>query len=109
MQEKIPILQMGDVLIVSIQVDMHDQLALQLQDDITTKVSETGARGRGTRSSLTALTTMGATSGQGCPDPARARRAGGSSGEANRVPWRQEDWVGNFGTSQSMKLSTQSS
>lgn len=33
--ERIPILQMGDLLLVTIQVDMHDQLALTLQDDLT--------------------------------------------------------------------------
>jgi rsbT antagonist protein RsbS len=45
MTEKIPILQMDGLLLVSIQVDMHDRLALQLQDDLTQKISETGARG----------------------------------------------------------------
>ena len=43
--EHIPILQMGEFLLVSIQVDMHDRLALALQDDLTTRVAETGARG----------------------------------------------------------------
>jgi rsbT antagonist protein RsbS len=43
--EHIPILQMGEFLLVSIQVDMHDRLALTLQDDLTTRVAETGARG----------------------------------------------------------------
>jgi len=43
--ERIPILKMGDLLLVSIQVDMHDRLALQLQDDLTERVAETGARG----------------------------------------------------------------
>jgi rsbT antagonist protein RsbS len=36
--ERIPILQMGDLLLVTIQVDMHDQLALTLQDDLTEKI-----------------------------------------------------------------------
>jgi rsbT antagonist protein RsbS len=36
---------MGPVLLVSIQVDMHDRLAMQLQDDLTNRISETGARG----------------------------------------------------------------
>ena len=45
MLERIPILQMGKVLLVTIQVDMHDRLALQLQDDLTTKISDTGANG----------------------------------------------------------------
>jgi rsbT antagonist protein RsbS len=43
--ERIPILRMGQVLLVTIQVDMHDQLAITLQDDLTSKISETGARG----------------------------------------------------------------
>src|SRR4051794_40025108 len=36
---------MGPFLLVTIQVDMHDRLALTLQDDLTTRISETGARG----------------------------------------------------------------
>ncbi|HEY7893670.1 MAG TPA: STAS domain-containing protein [Gemmatimonadaceae bacterium] len=43
--ERIPILRMGQFLIVSIQVDMHDRLALTLQSDLATRISETGARG----------------------------------------------------------------
>lgn len=43
--ERIPILQMGRFLLVTIQVDMHDRLATQLQDDLTEKISRTGARG----------------------------------------------------------------
>jgi rsbT antagonist protein RsbS len=43
--DRIPILQMGEFLLVTIQVDMHDQLALQLQDDLTAKIAKTGARG----------------------------------------------------------------
>ena len=43
--ERIPILKMGDFLLVTIQVDMHDQLALALQDDLPQKISHTGARG----------------------------------------------------------------
>ncbi len=43
--ERIPILKMGDFLLVTIQVDMHDRLALQLQDDLTSRVAQTGARG----------------------------------------------------------------
>jgi rsbT antagonist protein RsbS len=42
--ERIPILKMGETLLVSIQVDMHDQLALQLQDDLTQQIAATGAR-----------------------------------------------------------------
>ena len=43
--DRIPILKMGDVLLISVQVDMHDQLALALQDDLTERISHTGARG----------------------------------------------------------------
>ena len=43
--ERIPILKMGQFLLVSIQVDMHDRLALQLQDDLTGRIAATGARG----------------------------------------------------------------
>ena len=43
--DRIPILKMGDHLLVTIQVDMHDQLALALQDDLTAQISRTGAKG----------------------------------------------------------------
>ena len=43
--ERIPILQMGKFLLVTIQVDMHDQLALTLQDDLSERISKTSARG----------------------------------------------------------------
>lgn len=42
---EIPILRIGDCLLVSIQVDMHDRLALALQDDLTNRIVETRARG----------------------------------------------------------------
>ena len=42
--ERIPILKMGEFLLVTIQVDMHDRLALALQDDLTERISRTGAR-----------------------------------------------------------------
>ncbi|HEY1464687.1 MAG TPA: STAS domain-containing protein [Terriglobales bacterium] len=43
--EKIPILKMGEFLLVTIQVDMHDRLALSLQDDLTRMISQTEAHG----------------------------------------------------------------
>lgn len=43
--ERIPILKMGRVLLVTIQVDMHDRLALALQDDLTERIVKEGARG----------------------------------------------------------------
>src|SRR6185312_9538139 len=43
--ERIPILRMGSYLLVTIQVDMHDRLAMTLQDDLTEQISKTGAAG----------------------------------------------------------------
>lgn len=43
--ERIPILKMGPFLLVTIQVDMHDQLALTLQDDLTNRIAKEQARG----------------------------------------------------------------
>lgn len=43
--ERIPILKMGSCLLVTIQVDMHDRLAMALQDDLTERIAATRARG----------------------------------------------------------------
>ena len=43
--ERIPILKMGEYLLVTIQVDMHDRLAMTLQDDLTAKIVSARARG----------------------------------------------------------------
>jgi rsbT antagonist protein RsbS len=43
--ERIPILKMGEFLLVTIQVDMHDRLAMTLQDDLTDAITRTSARG----------------------------------------------------------------
>ena len=43
--ERIPILKMGDYLLVTIQVDMHDRLAMTLQDDLTSRIVSAHARG----------------------------------------------------------------
>jgi rsbT antagonist protein RsbS len=43
--DRIPILRMGEFLLVTIQVDMHDQLALTLQDDLTHAIDKKGAKG----------------------------------------------------------------
>jgi rsbT antagonist protein RsbS len=43
--ERIPILKMGEFLLVTIQVDMHDRLALQLQEDLTDRIAATRAEG----------------------------------------------------------------
>jgi rsbT antagonist protein RsbS len=43
--ERIPILKMGQFLLVTIQVDMHDRIAMTLQDDLTNQIVKTHARG----------------------------------------------------------------
>lgn len=43
--ERIPILRMGNLLLVTIQVDMHDQLAMSLQDDLTRAIADYDSRG----------------------------------------------------------------
>ncbi|ORJ63003.1 STAS domain-containing protein [Geothermobacter hydrogeniphilus] len=43
--EKIPILKVDNCLLVSIQIDMADQVALDLQDELSRRIVETGARG----------------------------------------------------------------
>ena len=42
---QIPILKMGHVLLVTIQIDMNDAVAIALQDDLTRRIVDTGARG----------------------------------------------------------------
>jgi rsbT antagonist protein RsbS len=43
--DRIPILKIGDFLLVSVQVDMHDRLAVSLQDDLTSRIVSSHARG----------------------------------------------------------------
>jgi rsbT antagonist protein RsbS len=43
--ERIPILRIGDLLLVTIQVDMHDRLAMTLQDDLTERIVADAAKG----------------------------------------------------------------
>ncbi|MGO4212024.1 STAS domain-containing protein [Terriglobus sp. 2YAB30_2] len=43
--ERIPILRIGSLLLVTIQVDLYDDLALQLQDDLSTRIADLGATG----------------------------------------------------------------
>jgi rsbT antagonist protein RsbS len=43
--DRIPILKLGEALLVTIQVDMHDQLALALEEDLTTRIVEYTAKG----------------------------------------------------------------
>ena len=43
--DRIPILKLGDALLVTIQVDMHDRLAIALEDDLTSRIVTSGAKG----------------------------------------------------------------
>jgi rsbT antagonist protein RsbS len=43
--DRIPILKMGDFLLVTIQVDMHDRMATRLHDELTERITETEAHG----------------------------------------------------------------
>ena len=43
--DRIPILKMGSLLLVTIQVDMHDRLAMTLQDDLTERIVRDAAKG----------------------------------------------------------------
>jgi rsbT antagonist protein RsbS len=43
--DRIPILRLGRTLMVTVQVDMHDQLAVRLLEDLTTMITKTRARG----------------------------------------------------------------
>jgi rsbT antagonist protein RsbS len=43
--DRVPILKLGDVLLVSIQIDLEDEVALNLQSDLAERIVDTGARG----------------------------------------------------------------
>ena len=43
--ERVPVLKIGDILLVSIQVDMQDQTALALQEDLAERIVDSGATG----------------------------------------------------------------
>jgi rsbT antagonist protein RsbS len=43
--DRIPILKLGRALLVTVQVDMHDRLAMALEEDLSTRIVATGARG----------------------------------------------------------------
>ena len=43
--DRVPVLTLGDILLVSIQVDLEDQLAVRLQEDLADRIVATGARG----------------------------------------------------------------
>jgi rsbT antagonist protein RsbS len=43
--ERVPVLNLGEVLLVSIQIDLSDEIALRLQDDLAERIVATGAQG----------------------------------------------------------------
>jgi rsbT antagonist protein RsbS len=43
--DRVPVLKIGDILLVSIQIDLDDQTAMQLQEDLSDRIVETGAHG----------------------------------------------------------------
>ncbi|WP_433604399.1 STAS domain-containing protein [Dactylosporangium sp. CA-139114] len=43
--DRVPVLKIGDILLVSIQIDLDDQSAMQLQEDLSDRIVETGAHG----------------------------------------------------------------
>ena len=43
--DRVPVLKIGDILLVSIQIDLEDHTAMQLQDDLSHRIVETGAHG----------------------------------------------------------------
>jgi rsbT antagonist protein RsbS len=43
--DRVPILRIGNCLLVTVQIDMHDELAMALQDDLTNKIVQSKARG----------------------------------------------------------------
>ncbi|MCE3554688.1 STAS domain-containing protein [Pseudonocardia sp. RS11V-5] len=43
--ERVPVLSLGDALLVSIQVDLQDNTVLALQEDLAERIVSTGARG----------------------------------------------------------------
>jgi rsbT antagonist protein RsbS len=43
--DRIPILKVGNCLLVTIQVDMHDELAMSLQEDLTAQIAKHASRG----------------------------------------------------------------
>src|SRR3984885_2680006 len=45
LMDRIPILKLGEALLVTIQVDMHDRLAMALEEDLTARIVEHGAKG----------------------------------------------------------------
>ncbi|MFF4652293.1 STAS domain-containing protein [Streptomyces sp. NPDC001380] len=45
MSERVPVLRIGDVLLVSIQMDLEDQTVMDLQEDLAERIVATGARG----------------------------------------------------------------
>ncbi|EFF89477.1 MULTISPECIES: STAS domain-containing protein [Streptomyces] len=45
MTDRVPVLKIGEILLVSIQVDLEDQMVMDLQDDLSNRIVATGAKG----------------------------------------------------------------
>ncbi|GAA5079968.1 STAS domain-containing protein [Streptomyces sp. SID10815] len=45
MTDRVPVLKIGDILLVSIQVDLEDQMVMDLQDDLSNRIVDTNAKG----------------------------------------------------------------
>ncbi|MET7378494.1 STAS domain-containing protein [Streptomyces sp. NPDC005526] len=45
MSNRVPVLKIGDILLVSIQTDLEDQMVMDLQDDLSRRIVDTGAKG----------------------------------------------------------------
>lgn len=43
--DRVPVLKLGDLLLVSIQIDLQDQTAMALQEDLSDRIVATGAKG----------------------------------------------------------------
>ena len=93
---RIPILKLGHLLLVTIQVDMHDRMAVTLQEDLTGRIVETGARG--VLIDISGLELVDSFIGRMLPTsrpwPACSTRPPSSSGCAPRWPsrWSSSGW-----------------
>lgn len=45
MTDRVPVLKIGDTLLVSIQTDLEDQMVMDLQEDLSGRIVDTGATG----------------------------------------------------------------
>ncbi|RDD87899.1 STAS domain-containing protein [Streptomyces parvulus] len=45
MTDRVPVLKIGETLLVSIQIDLEDEMVLDLQEDLSQKIVSAGAKG----------------------------------------------------------------